>query len=260
MRVFLGILFFSILGIGLGACNNKNEDTIKRITETLKQDLSLDDINITNAVELMADIDLQEELTNNIILATEDTIINETKNRETIQESPIFVTEVVDVTEASYIPNAQQTDIISMDIRPPKPVRTQKREKLKVVQQESYIKVGIDKPGIRVSRNKSQKITVVVFPENRATMIDVYLYAIPTACPLVRNNNTLIGFVKGVEFINKQAQFTRYWSAKLADGRFMKSRKYNIYVEYHYRNSKGQVTYIKGRFWGGNHRRWYVLV
>ena len=252
MRVFLGILFFSIVGIGLGACNKKNDDTINRITESLKQDLILSDVNITNAVELMADVDPQGELTNNIILATE--------NMETAQGSPMFVTEVVDVPEVAYVPNSQRVDIISMDSQPTTPARTQKRENLKVVQQESYIKVGIDKPGIKVSRNKSQKITVVVFPEDRATMVDVYLYAIPTDSSLVRNNNTLIGYVKGIEFINKQAQFTRYWSAKLADGRVMKSRKYNIYVEYHYRNTQGQVTYIRGRFWGGNHRRWYVLI
>lgn len=257
MRVFLGIVFFSILGIGLGACNKKNDDTINRITEALKQDLILSDINITNAVELMADIDLQEELTNNIVLATEDFMINETTN----SGSPIFVTEVIDVVEAPYIPNTQRVDIIRMDTQSTTtPARVQKRESLKVIQQESYIKVGIDKPGIKVSRNKSQKITVVVFPETRSTMVDVYLYAIPTTSPLVRNNNTLIGFVKGIEFINKQAQFTRYWSAKLADGRLLQPRRYNIYVEYHYRNTQGQVTYIRGRFWGGNHRRWNVLV
>ena len=225
MRVFLGILFFSILVMGLGACNKKNDDTINRITESLKEDLILSDINITNAVELMAGTNFQEGLTN-----------NEIENMGTVQTSPMFVTEVVDVSEVPYVPNTQRTDIIRMDT--PAPARTQKRESLKVVQQESYIKVGIDKPGIKVARNKSQKITVVVFPEDRATMVDVYLYAIPTISPLVRNNNTLIGFVKGVEFINKQAQFTRYWSAKLADGRFMKAGKYNIYVEYHYRNSQ----------------------
>ena len=258
MRVFLGILFFSILVMGLGACNKKNDDTINRITESLKEDLILSDINITNAVELMAGTNFQEGLTNNIVLATEDLTMNEIENMGTVQTSPMFVTEVVDVSEVPYVPNTQRTDIIRMDT--PAPARTQKRESLKVVQQESYIKVGIDKPGIKVARNKSQKITVVVFPEDRATMVDVYLYAIPTISPLVRNNNTLIGFVKGVEFINKQAQFTRYWSAKLADGRFMKAGKYNIYVEYHYRNSQGQVTYIRGRFWGGNHRRWNVTI
>ena len=258
MRIFLRILFFSILGTGLVACNNKNDDTINRITESLKEDLNLGDINITNAVELMADGDFQEELTNDIVLATENYVTDKTTN----SDSPMFVTEVVDVAEEPYIPNTtQRADIIRMDTQPTRiPARVPKRESLKVVQQESYIKVGIDKPGITVSRKKSQKITVVVFPETRSTMVDVFLYAIPTTCPLVRNNNTLIGYVKGIEFINKQAQFTRYWTANLADGRPLKSRKYNIYVEYHYRNAQGQVTYIRGRFWGGNHRRWNVRV
>ena len=257
MRIFLRILFFSILGTGLVACNNKNDDTINRITESLKEDLNLGDIDITNAVELMAEGDFQAELSNNIVLATEDYMADKTTN----SDSPVFVTEVIDVAEVPYVPNTQRADIIRMDT-PPKtmPARIQKRERLKVVQQESYIKVGIDKPGIIVGQNKSQKITVVVFPETRSTMVDVYLYAIPTTSELVRNDNTLIGFVKGIEFINKQAQFTRYWTAKLADGRPLKSRKYNIYVEYHYRNAQGQVTYIRGRFWGGNHRRWNVRV
>ena len=245
MRIISKILMLSILGTVVVACDKKKDDTVNRITESLKKDLNLNGINITNAVELISNVNLPEEFANDMTLG-EDFTMNEIEN---IQETPVLVTKVVDNVARQ---DSQSHLYNSASIK--------NREQLNIVQQESYIKLGIDKPGIRVNRNKSQKITVVIFPEQYAEMVDVYIFAVPTSSYLIRNNNTLIGYARGLEFVNGQAQFTRYWSARLVNGKFMKSRRYNIYVEYHYKNSKGKVMLTKGRYWGGNHRKWNVIL
>ncbi len=236
------------------SCNEKNETAIARITEVLKDDLQ--DIDITNAVALFEEtttpivVEVFEIVDEPNVVQEEQTIPYETLN----DLLPVVAVDnrFVDVDTIPTQVVAQAEEYVSQ------PVKSQ--SSLNVVQQDAYIKVGNDRSGITVSKNKSQKITVVVFPQTRATSVDIYLYAVPTYSHLVRNYNTLIGFAKDIEFVQGQAQFTRHWRASRSRGGSLRSGRYNIYAEYHYKNSRGQVVKKMGRFWGGSHRSWTVRV
>ncbi|MGL4367251.1 MAG: hypothetical protein ACRCTQ_03065 [Brevinemataceae bacterium] len=131
---------------------------------------------------------------------------------------------------------------------------------LRVIQQKVYIKVGTDRSNISVSTNKVQKITAAVFTKPGAVSIDIYIYAIPIETPLVRNKNTLLGFIKNMDVINNQAQFTKYWSAKRVDSRPFAPGFYNIYIQYYVKDRQGNIIEVTGRYWGGNHRNWLIEV
>ncbi|MGL5956980.1 MAG: hypothetical protein ACRC0X_10370 [Brevinema sp.] len=231
-RTRIGVLIV----LGLLSCNQKNEETIAQITELLSENLIMADV--TNAVALV------ESVPNLPI----EFMVNEMAN----MEKTVIVEEIMTPMEPEIIIDVPR---LRQEYTPPIP---QNRSSLYVVQRESYIKVGNDMPALNVSYNNSQKITVVVFPIPNAVMVDIYLYAIPEYSPLVRNYNTLIGFAQQIELVQGQAQFTKYWRARRSDGRMMNRGAYNIYVEYHYRNSRGQILQTTGRFWGGSHRSWKV--
>ncbi len=245
------------------SCNKKDETAIARITDVLKDDIQ--EMDVTNAVALFEEITIPTVEVFEVAIDESYTPQEEqTIPYETLDSLlPIIVVDdrVVDdipsqavVKTEGYAPVQSQGSLEYVS----QPIRA--KGSLNVVQQESYIKVGNDQSGITVSKNKSQKITVVVFPQGRSTSVDIYLYAVPTYSHLVRNYNTLIGFAKDIEFVQGQAQFTRHWRASRSRGDSLKNGRYNIYVEYHYKNSRGQVVKKLGRFWGGSHRKWTVRV
>ena len=115
----------------------------------------------------------------------------------------------------------------------------------------TWIAVGNDRAGQRVSPRATKKITVVL--QNRsAAYADVSLYAVPagSARP-VMNTRTLIGFARNFDIINGQAQFTRYWNAANTRGTFLTRGAYNVYMAYSYKNRNGRVVASGGRYWGG---------
>lgn len=238
------------------SCNQKSEEEIAKIVDVLQSDLQNTSYEVTNSIPLLETLD--ESITNagrtnefasNAMLSNETIVVQEFAPDSVVvidpQEMPAPQTPQV-VTQVVY--QTQQT-------RPANPPSS-----LYVIQNEVYIKVGDDIAKTEVSRSSSQKITVAVFPQRNVVSADIYIYAIPTSSPIVRNYNTLIGYAQGIEFINGQAQFTRYWKARRSDGRFFRPGLYNVYVEYHYKNKAGNVVHTKGRFWGGNHRSWTVRV
>ncbi len=247
------------------SCNKKDETAIARITDVLKDDVQ--EMDVTNAVALFEEVTIptvevfEVVVDDPYIVQEEQTIPYETLDDLLpiieVDDSVVTIDNIplqAVVKTEGYAPVQSQgsSEYVSQP--------TRAKGSLNVVQQESYIKVGNDQSGITVSKNKSQKITVVVFPQSRATSVDIYLYAVPTYSHLVRNYNTLIGFAKDIEFVQGQAQFTRHWRASRSRGDSLKSGRYNIYVEYHYKNSRGQVVNKMGRFWGGSHRKWTVRV
>ncbi|MGL5253728.1 MAG: hypothetical protein ACRC9L_01705 [Brevinema sp.] len=115
----------------------------------------------------------------------------------------------------------------------------------------TWIIVGNDRAGQRVSPRSTKKVTVVL--QNRtATFADVSLYAVPagSARP-VMNSRNLIGFARNFDIFNGQAQFTRYWNAANTRGTFLARGSYNIYMAYDYKDKNGRVIASGGRYWGG---------
>lgn len=247
--VKLGIFIF----LGLVSCNQKNDEAISKITDMLKNDLKNTPFEVTNSIDLL------EVGDNPMTNVMQDS--NEFYNDMLVEQEPSITEEnmvVVMNPEEISVPTVMP---ITQEIyREERPTRPQLPSSLYVIQNEVFIKVGDDHSTMDISRRTSQKITVAVFPKDNMVSVDIYLYAIPTNSPIVRNYNTLLGFAKDIEFINGQAQFTRYWRARRADGRLFKRGLYNVYVEYHYRNENGVVVGTTGRFWGGSHRTWTVRV
>lgn len=123
-----------------------------------------------------------------------------------------------------------------------------------------YIKIGSDKNGETVGKKSSKKMTVAVFPGKSVKTVDIFLYAVPCCCGLVKNKYTLISHIKKAEVVNHQAQFTKYWSGNLHTGRCLACSEYSIYAEYVGYNAEGREVCKKGRYWGGNHRHWFVRI
>ncbi|MGL5721952.1 MAG: hypothetical protein ACRCY4_06105 [Brevinema sp.] len=141
-----------------------------------------------------------------------------------------------------------------MMMTPPAPVPARRRATPRPVTAPSmntWIAVGNDRSGQRVSPRNTKKITVVL--QNRtATYADVSLYAVPagSARPIM-NTRTLIGFARNFDVINGQAQFTRYWNAANTGGTFLTRGAYNVYMAYSYKDRNGRVVASGGRYWGG---------
>lgn len=244
--------------VGLVSCNQKNDEAISKITDVLKKDLQNTEFEVTNSIALLETgnnpITNMTNVTEQTTLPVESMMVEEPTIMPTEEMVVVMTPENIPVTTSVPITQEIYRETKSTSPTPLLP------SSLYVVQNEVYIKVGDDYSKMNISRHKSQKITVAVFPKNSVTSVDIYLYAVPTRSHIVRNYNTLIGFAKGIEFINGQAQFTRYWRARRADGRLFPAGFYNVYVEYHYRNNKGAIVDTMGRFWGGSHRTWTVRV
>lgn len=276
-------LYLVISILLFGACENEDQNKINQITQALQEDLDLSDIRITNAVDV-----LQES--SDLFLSTEIVDVDTSNDTSLVapEQDDLEKTEILQYTDVENIEvddgvnNKEETSTKIIEIVPDRvsyEVATRDNEDmayqrrmslgqtkvrsssyLNTIQQDSYIKIGKDRPNISVGRGNTQKITTVVFVKNRAVMVDVYLFAIPIRSPLVRNYNTLIGYAKNLELINGQSQFTRYWNGRRSNGSYLRPGNYNVYVEYQYKNARGQIIYKMGRYWGGNHRRWKAIV
>ncbi len=248
MQIFSKLLLILVMMLGIVTCRDDNEEAINEITASLIENLDMTELDITNAVELTE-----------VVPAPVFPVIEETA----MVEEKMMPLERVEETDLRMVPKdtgayiVADTTVKSQII--PKTIRTTGRDP-NVIQQDTYIKIGGDVSGIVVKRNRAEKITTAVFPRDNTASVDIYLYAIPTYSKLVRNDNTLIGFVKNLEPVYGQAQFTRYWNGKRSNGTYVRRGNYNIYVEYYYKNSNGQILSQDGRFWGGNHREWTLRI
>lgn len=112
----------------------------------------------------------------------------------------------------------------------------------------SYMKVGTDKSGQSLSPRRYIKISSWVFTQQGKT-VDFYLYAVPFKSGKVQSSH-LIGRVRGIEVINHQAQYTRYWNGITIHGNFLPKGNYNIYLTYVIKDSRGKVLKTESRYWG----------
>lgn len=256
-KILVSIMFLTIF-VACGDEAGGTEEAIK----SLQEELALTDIDITNETSLFMETVDSSSIADTIAVKIQDeasqTVIE--KGLPTLQvEMPVTEEELM-VERVMPPPSPVAPEMIAPPIRRARDRAVKPRSQLVVVQQGSYIKVGNDRPGLSIFPNANQKITTVIFPKGRSAMVDIYLFAIPTTSPLVRNANTLIGYVKNVDFINGQAQFTKYWNRKRSNDTYVIPRNYNIYIDYYYKNAQGRVITREGRYWGGSHRRWYVKV
>ncbi|MFN3660632.1 MAG: hypothetical protein ACK4TN_05290, partial [Brevinematales bacterium] len=60
----------------------------------------------------------------------------------------------------------------------------------------------------------------------------------------------LIGRVRGIEVINNQAQYTRYWNGITIHGKFLPKGNYNVYLTYVIKDRVGKVLKTESRYWG----------
>ncbi|MGL4388264.1 MAG: hypothetical protein ACRCTJ_02575 [Brevinema sp.] len=250
---------FLILGLvifGFVSCDDKNnKKEIDNAANQIQTDSEILDLSsVKNSINL---IDPSSFDSNQIPTVTDDSLIS---------------ADVVDINnlilEEQFVPEQSVQKYVQSDkIAIPavvtankKTSNAQRASRLHTLSFGSYIKIGVDKPRITVSKNNSQKITIVVIGNHTIQLADVYIYAVPVNSRLVRNNNTLIGYVNNLEMVNNQSQFTRFWRGRRANGTFMKKGRYNIYVEYRYKNAQGTVVKKQGRFWGGSKRHWIVEI
>ncbi|MGL4562907.1 MAG: hypothetical protein ACRCVW_03525 [Brevinema sp.] len=253
MHVIQNYLMLSILFMGAVACDDTNNKQAidQAVNEIKKEAQILDTASIRNSIDLISDEIVSN--TNGIPLILQDDVVT-----DGVEIDSLLTTTEPIITEPSINEYIAQDTVKQPAIT--KSTRPKSRSKLKTISYGSYIKIGIDRPKITVSRTSSQKITVVVIGDSSIKLTDVYIYAIPIGSRLVRNHNTLIGFVNNLEVVNNQAQFTRFWNGKRSNGSFMKPGHYNIYVEYRYKNAQGVIIKKQGRYWGGSKRRWTIEI
>ncbi|SFB89862.1 hypothetical protein SAMN02745150_01236 [Brevinema andersonii] len=232
------ILFFLIV-----ACIKEKNISSAEIVDLIHQDA----LSIAQAPEINDSVELVYRPTN-----IETASFEEETNIVTNTNAIILVSDPVLEEKASAVKSTQKIPI------PLKKVIPKKVDNF--LKPGSYIKIGNDTPGQTVSPRSARKITSVVITSGRSVYMDIYLYAIPKNQSLVRNANTLIGFVKDLDVVNNQVQFTKFWDARLVQGRFLTPGEYNIYMFYIYKDKNKKEILSSGRFWGGDHRRWFIKV
>jgi len=223
-----------ILVIIVSACDKKEEkidDSVNEIIKLIQTDADSYKEDITN-------------ITNSVDLVEQEEEIRLDDEMETISV----------ITDSSFIPEDTSNKESRMIVDIPRQIDSSKYKDL------LYIKIGNDKSYNVVSRRNPQKITVAITLEQKYSNIDIFIYAIPIKSKLIRNSRTLIGYVKNLEIINNQVQFTRYWLGRRSSGSSLRKGYYNIYVQYYYKNSNNRIIKLEGRYWGGNHRNWKIKV
>lgn len=189
-----------------------------------------------------------------------DEVLSQTNVVALTNESPLQKIEPVMITQNQNVVSTNLPEIASIEDKPiemPEPKKSivgQKPSSSKissgatVVKQGSFMKVGSDKSGQTLSPRKYIKISSWVFTQEGKT-VDFYLYAVPYQSGKVQSSH-VIGRVRGIEVINYQAQYTRYWNGRTIHGNFLPKGKYNIYLTYVIKNVNGKVIKTESRYWG----------
>lgn len=220
----LFILLFACVFFVIGACGSKGKQTG------------------TGEKDVIAEL-LKENLlggsTNTNLISGEESITEAYSNTNVVEE---LSSSSVSSTEAV---GAEKKEIKDEGIK-----IKERKEDIRV-KGESYIKVGNDTPGQVVSPRKFLKLTFAVFSKSRnISHVDFYVYALPRG-QKVFDSKYLITVVKNVEFINGQAQLTKYWNARNVEWDFLPQGEYNIYLKCFLKNSEGKIIQKVERYWGG---------
>ena len=164
----------------------------------------------------------------------------ESKRLKTTQSIPV---------EPDY-PDVEKTTIVAEASKKPEAKSAGLRD--------SYIKIGNDRSGQAASPRQYIKLSFVVFSANKAAnTVEFQVYAVPVKSRLRMIGYYLVGIFKEIELVRGQAQITFYWRGENVYNRFLPSTKYNIYLYYKVKNSKGEIIYKGGRYWG-NSRNYFV--
>lgn len=127
-------------------------------------------------------------------------------------------------------------------------------------QSGAYFKVGSDVSGQSVNPRESIVITTVIFnDEADGAWADVGIFAVPKGQTATLSWNNIIGWADQLQFVNGQAQFTRYWNADNSAGEFFDAGKYNIYLYYKIDDADGAVLSTGSRYWGWG-QDYYITV
>ena len=217
------ILLIAGIFLAIAGCQKKisNED-VERNAMLLKDEV----LSQTNVVAA---------LSNEILLQTIEPVVLTTN-----QPMPV-TNEVVEIASLGDKP-------IEKPEASPSSQKAVASRSVSVAKVGSDMKVGRDKKGQMLSPRRAIKISSWVFTKEGKT-VDFYLYAVPYKSGKVQSSH-LIGRVHGIEVINSQAQYTRYWNGRTIYGDFLPKGKYNIYLTYVIKNASGKVLKTESRYWG----------
>jgi len=98
---------------------------------------------------------------------------------------------------------------------------------------------------------KSIKMTFVAVTKSREyKYCDFIIYAIPVGKGKMLESDHIIGEVDNIDFVNGQAQYTKFWNGKNIDDDFLLQDDYNIFAVCKLKNTKYEVLKKEGRYWG----------
>jgi hypothetical protein len=98
---------------------------------------------------------------------------------------------------------------------------------------------------------KSIKMTFVAVTKSREyKYCDFIIYAIPIGKGKILDSDHIIGEVDNIDFVNGQAQYTKFWNGKNIDDDFLLQDDYNIFAVCKLKNTKYEVLKKEGRYWG----------
>ncbi|URA09354.1 hypothetical protein [Thermospira aquatica] len=218
------VLIFAVVFLAIAGCQTEkkiSEEDLTRNANLLKD-------------EVLSQTNVSPVLTNEVTLQTVEPIVlasSQIESTNTLSEIAPLEDKPIEV------PQTSKPAVSSSVQRSPQ-----------VAKVGSYMKVGTDRSGQTLSPRRYIKISSWVFTQEGKT-VDFYLYAVPFKSGKVQSAN-LIGRVRGIEVINNQAQYTRYWNGITIHGNFLPKGKYNIYLTYVIKNSKGKVIKTESRYWG----------
>ncbi|MCX7882594.1 MAG: hypothetical protein N2314_05175 [Brevinematales bacterium] len=222
-------IVFAVIFLAIAACQREKavvEEDITRNANLLKD-------------EVLSQTNTTANLTNETFLQTIEPVLVATNQKvaQTAGESPLPEIPALE-DKAIEVPQQKKS--------PTHPVT----KPTMVSKVGSYMKIGTDKKGQTLSPRRYIKISSWVFTQQGKT-VDFYLYAVPYKTGKVQSSH-LIGRVRGIEVINQQAQYTRYWNGITIHGNFLPKGNYNIYLTYVIKDGGGKVLKTESRYWGRN--------
>ncbi len=227
------VLIFAGVFLAIAGCQKEkkiSDEDVARSASLLKDEI-LSQTNVTPA------------LTNEVALQTVEPIVLAGSQAGTTNVLP----EIVPLEDKPIeVPQTSKPAVSTPTQRSPQ-----------VAKVGSYMKVGTDRSGQTLSPRRYIKISSWVFTQEGRT-VDFYLYAVPLKSGKVQSAN-LIGRVRGIEVVNNQAQYTRYWNGITIHGNFLPKGKYNVYLTYVIKNARGKVIKTESRYWGRSTDFYLVL-
>ncbi len=216
------VLFFIAAFFVIGACDKKAKDVSE--SDTLAELLKENNMTTSTNTNLPAEENITEEVVNTNIesVATQKV------------ESPA-------VEKEQSISSKMEIKDEGIEIKKDKKAyKSTKKEGTLII-------IGNDESGQTVSPRKFLKLTLVVTPKSSAARrVNFYVYAMPKNS----SKSYLVYNVNNIEVINGQAQLTKFWNARNANGGFLDPGEYNIYVKFVIKDKNGYTIDKIERYWG----------